>query len=338
MGGNTSNRERRVFERLLRLHPKLRNGKLEQIDERALDGIVTVSGRRLGFQLTDLFTEGTTDEKGSTAARADEVWAELGPKVEAMLADIPDLNRASLTIRFRTNGHLHPDNLPRKNERVAFIEQLETFLRQHADVLDKTTKFGHELHPVQDQPLLERYIDEVFVSWRDLDVDSPPHLQVADLNHAIRMGADVMTEAFERKGPKLTRAVRTEVDARHRLDEMYLVLGGDPEGPRHTKQYSGDYPSLLHALTFMGYVLADTAFDGIVIFHDWGDAVSVFCTLCIRNHQALHNWRAEDTLDHLLAHRCAALKLRGPTTRFEGGEWRKCFVHVEDEARWIIRD
>ena len=150
--------------------------------------------------------------------------------------------------------------------------------------------------------------------------DAPPIIQVVGLNHWLRMGPDVVSAALEGKGPKLSQKDRSRMNDEHALVELYLVLGGDPDGPRFTKQ-TGDYADLLHSLTYMPYVVTDAGFDGIVIFHDFGDAVSVFCTTCIRNEQAAQNWRAKEVGVHgFVNHTCASLCIQGPTMKIANAD------------------
>ncbi len=150
------------------------------------------------------------------------------------------------------------------------------------------------------------------------------------------MGPDVVNEVFQRKGPKLTALRIAQVREKHSLSEMYLVLGGDPQGPRHSKQTAGDHLFVLHSLTHMQFLLDDFGCDGIVIFYDGGDHLSVFCSFCVHNYQAIHNWHSKKIGWPMVRHRCASLKLQGPIARTEKGDPRsEVSVAVADELNWI---
>lgn len=317
VAGNPRASEGRVFRRLMRLHPLLTGGELLHFDEKNLDGIILSAGRRYGFQLTEIFAEGVADpDGGSTAARCQREWRDIGPALQSALDAMPVLNRASISIWFRKTSryhHLHPNDLPRKAERSAFVAALAGYIASAALVVDRTSYDGHSFKPEGGDSIVAKYVEEVHLGWRTTHEDALPIVQVVGLNHWLRMGADVIGEAIERKLPSLTRAARGALDQRHQLDELYLVLGGDPEGPRFTRQISGDHPQLQHCLTYMRPVLDDVGFEGIVIFHDAGDAVSVFCTGCIRNDQVTKNWRSRSAGLQSVDHSCASLTLKGPT-------------------------
>jgi hypothetical protein len=86
----------------------------------------------------------------------------------------------------------------------------------------------------------------------------------------------------------------------------------------------------------MATVLDDVGFDGIIIFYDGGDQLSVFCARCLRNHQARHNWRARHL--SIERHSCASLKVQGPIATIVTGEvaFRDVIAKPEDEADWVI--
>ncbi|MHB0972013.1 MAG: hypothetical protein ACYC7A_21745 [Thermoanaerobaculia bacterium] len=325
----------------MRVHPKLHGGKLTEIDEDGLDGIISVAEQRFGFQLTNIHTQGTSDKAGSTAARAENEWDDLGPKLQKALDAVPALNRASVSIRFRLRdgAHLHPNDLPRKKDRDQFVIEFASYLSELVPKLDRDAIFGHDLRPSRHGSLLYKYIREISLSWRRMDEDAPPLVQVGDLKMWTRMGADVMDEPFLRKKNYLTDSQLAPVRQKNGLSEFYFVLGGDPEAPGYNRQIAGDHLFVLHSLTHMRYVLDDSiGFDGIVVFHDGGNQLSVFCARCVRNHQALHNWQAKKKKLSIIRHRCATLTLQGPIARDVNGDITFDHVSVDlaDESSWVI--
>ncbi|MBW3563388.1 MAG: hypothetical protein KY459_01520 [Acidobacteria bacterium] len=339
MGGNPFDGERRVLERLIAGHPLLHTAELEHFDVPGIDGVLVADGgKRVGLQLTEMFAEGTTNKGGSTARRVELEWSDIAPRLEVKLAKVTHLDRTSISLRFRMSGaHLDPFELPRKNEREAFVSQLSGFLESSVAKLDRTTLFGHDLLP-QPNSLVGRYIQNIHVEWRRIEEDAPPLLRVVGLNQWLRMGPDVMNEVFQRKAPSLNSAEGDRIRCDYRLEELYLVIGGDSSGRRHTKQ-TADYPFLLHSLTYMSFLLDQVGVDGVILFHGDRGPVSVFCALCVRNHQTLHNWRARQLDLRPIRHRCARLKLRGPTRRPNTGELlSNVTVNDSDENEWSMKE
>lgn len=338
MSGNVRDRERRVFERLVRLHPELQGGQLTEVDDDGLDGIIVAGNHRFGFQLTNIYPQGTTDAAGSTAIRAEREWDDLGPKLQDALNAVPGLNCAVVAIwfRLRDGAHLHPDDLPRKRERDQFVREFAAYLAEVAPERDAGAASAHDLRPLHGS-LLHKYIRSIGVSWR-LE-STPPTVKVVGLRDWTRMGSDVLDLAFQRKRDALTHARLSAVRDKYELSEVYLVLGGDPEARAHARQIVGDYLFVLHSLTHMRVVLDDSfGVDGIIVFHDGGDQISVFCAACVRNHQALHNWRAGEMGLSVTRHRCSSLTRRGPIAKNSSGEVAEDDLSVDlaDESSWII--
>lgn len=283
--------EREVMERLIRLHPELAGASIEAPANDPPDAIVSVAGARLGFELTDIFSVGQVNDRGSAFFQFEAQWLALKRVIlDTLSQQHPNLDQCDIYLRLdrQSGDEFDLRNLPKPGDYQTFARQLlraimsgrpEPFNR-HSNA---TTHV--ELPDTPEFSVLHRYTRRAEVVWRPeftrLNVAVDVHLPAVEAG-ALNTSTGSLETAILRK-TTLTPEQQRRIQAAS-TNEYYLVLGGQQSG--RLPHFQADSRAELHdALVFVRHPFERSVFDGIVLFDDLSNRVEVFCTKCLSASQ-----------------------------------------------------
>ena len=310
--------ELEVMERLLRSHPKLKDATLVDPDEDPPDAIATCEAGRYGFELTDIFSVGGSNSRGSEYLQFNRQWQELKKHLVSVLQH-RHANLDQCDIYLRLNGQSENsfavENLPRPTEYEKFAVQLLRAIFAHRPAFNTHSDQATDV-AIPNSPefgLLRLHATRIEIIWRpgsfsDVNVAADVHLPAVDGGY-LNTGTEKLEAAILRKGTP-SREQRSRIKAAD-VREMYLVLGGQRTGMLPHLQ-AQTRAGLERDMSFVRYPFEQSIFDAIILFDDFNDKTEVFCTRCLSARQK-ENRVGTGPLDFFslgmfnIPHVCAAL-------------------------------
>lgn len=119
--------ERQVLERLTRLHPQLAGAAVDAPTNDPPDAVITVAGARLGFELTDIFSVGQVNDRGSAFLQFEVQWLALKRVIlETLSQQHPNLDQCDIYLRLdrQSSDEFDLRNLPKPGDYQTFARQL----------------------------------------------------------------------------------------------------------------------------------------------------------------------------------------------------------------------
>lgn len=283
--------ERQVMERLVRLHPELAGASIDAPADDPPDAIISLGGARLGFELTDIFSVGQVNDRGSAFLQFEAHWIALKRVIlDTLSHQHPNLDQCDIYLRLdrQSSDEFDLANLPRPGDHQTFARQLlRAILRGRPEPFkrhsDATTHI--ELPDTPEFGMLHRYTRRAAVVWRPeftrLNIAVDVHLPVVEAG-TLNSGTASLETAILRK-TTLTAEQQRRMRAAA-INEYYLVLGGQQSG-RLPHLQADSRAGLQDALVFVRHPFERSIFDGIVLFDDLNDRLEVFCTKCLSASQ-----------------------------------------------------
>ena len=283
--------ERQVLERLTGLHPQLAGAVIDAPANDPPDAIISVAGARLGLELTDIFSVGQVNDRGSAFLQFEAQWLALKRVIlDTLSQQHPNLDQCDIYLRLdrQSSDEFDLRNLPKPGDYQTFARQLlraimsgrpEPFNRHSS----ATTHL--ELPDTHEFGVLHRHTRRAEVVWRPeftrLNVAVDVHLPAVEAG-ALNTSTASLETAILRK-TTLTPEQQRRIQAAS-MSEYYLVLGGQQSG-RLPHLQADSRAGLQDALVFVRHPFERSIFDGIVLFDDLNDRVEVFCTKCLSASQ-----------------------------------------------------
>ena len=279
------------MERLVRLHPELAGVSVDAPADDPPDAIISPGGARLGFELTDIFSVGHVNDRGSAFLQFEAQWIALKRVIlDTLSHQHPNLDQCDIYLRLdrQSSDEFDLANLPRPGDYQTFARQLlRAILRGRPEPFnrhsDATTHI--ELPDTPEFGVLHRYTRRAEIVWRPeftrLNIAVDVHLPAVEAG-ALNTDTASLETAILRK-TTLTAEQQRRIQAAA-MNEYYLVLGGQQSG-RLPHLQADSRAGLQDALVFVRHPFERSIFDGIVLFDDLNDRVEVFCTKCLSASQ-----------------------------------------------------
>ena len=284
--------ERDVVERLIRSHPALRDGTVVDPAADPPDAIIACDSGRLGFELTEIFSVGSSNSRGSEYLQFDRHWQALKARIVNVLQhQHPNLDQCDIYLRLDRQvpgNSLDLENLPPGNVHETFAVQLGRA------VLARRPTFNARADRAVDVPIpggsdfatLRQYATRIEIVWRpdsfsELNVAAGIHLPAVEAGY-LHTGTEKLEAAILRKS-NFSKEQRKRIAAAA-IAELYLVLGGRQTGLLPHLQ-AETRAGLERDLAFVRYPFEHSVYDGIILFDDFNDKLEVFCTRCLSARQ-----------------------------------------------------
>ena len=282
--------EREVVERLIRSHPALRDGTVIDPAADPPDAIISCDSGRLGFELTEIFTVGGSNVRGSEYLQFDRQWQALKACIITRLQhQHANLDQCEIYLRLDrqvADNSLDVANLPPPNAHEAFAVQLGRAVVARRPPFNARADRTIDIPIPQEQAfdLLRRYATRIEIVWRP---DSFAELGVAVHLPAVEGG--YLHTGTEKLEAAILRKANFSAEQRKRIEaaavaELYLVLGGRQTGLLPHLQ-ADTRAGLERDLAFIRYPFERSEFHGIILFDDFNDKLEVFCTRCLSARQ-----------------------------------------------------